>query len=59
MKQTKIFCDHCGKEIDEMVDYVGAEIIVPYCSAEVDLCADCRKELSHYVLSFINQEDEQ
>jgi hypothetical protein len=52
MKCTKMYCDHCGKEIDEMIDFYDSEIEVSYKRIEVDLCATCLDNLYDIVCDF-------
>lgn len=51
MRETKIYCDHCGKVLDEMKDYTDTEIEVKSWF-KCDLCSDCINELNNIVLSF-------
>ena len=46
MTQTKIYCDHCGKELDEMHDYSDTEFDTIDEFLKCDLCRDCYEELS-------------
>ena len=55
MRETKIYCDHCKKELDEMQDYTDTEIDV-FAWFNADLCADCAKEISNTVLKFCGKE---
>lgn len=56
MVKTTRYCDHCGKEIDTMKDYLDTEIIVCYSWCDVDLCGDCYDKLKHIVKQFCNKE---
>ena len=40
MRKTTIHCDHCGKELDEMKDFVEQDVGF-YKDNIVDLCNDC------------------
>jgi hypothetical protein len=51
MKETKIYCDHCGKVLDEMCDYTDTEIEVRY-FFKCDLCAECIDKLDKIVLAY-------
>ena len=51
MKETKIYCDHCGKVLDEMKDYVDTEIEAR-AWFKVDLCSACIGELENFVFEF-------
>ena len=52
MRETKIYCDHCGKVIDDMKDYTYLEIN----EIECDLCAGCAKELNKVVMKYCGKE---
>lgn len=59
MTQTKIYCDHCGKELDEMKDpYV--DWALDCCMSDdcltVDLCSDCFHLLEEQVRKFTHKE---
>lgn len=55
MRETKIYCDHCKKELDEMKDYTDTAIdVIAWC--KVDLCQGCAKEISNIVLTFCGKE---
>ena len=54
MKETKIYCDHCGRELNEMHDYVEFLIDVGQ-EMECDLCADCQEHLEIMVKNFIKK----
>jgi hypothetical protein len=51
MRETKVYCDHCGKVLDGMVDYNDTEIDVKSWF-KCDLCAKCIEELDEIVLRF-------
>ena len=51
MRETKIYCDHCRKVLDEMTDYVDTEIDT-LTWFKTDLCKDCIEELDNIVLEF-------
>lgn len=55
MRETKIFCDHCGKVLDEMKDYTDTEIDV-IAWFKTDLCTSCADEISDIVLKFCGKE---
>lgn len=49
-------CDHCGKILDEMKDWIGIEIEEFYpCSHSFDLCKECAQELDKIISTFINE----
>lgn len=56
MTQIKIYCDHCGKELDEMHDYPDIEIDTIDKFLQCDLCKDCYRELSQIIYKFANKE---
>ena len=45
MTETKIYCDHCGKALAEMSDYVDLTIEVAHKRKHTDLCTDCFEKL--------------
>lgn len=51
MRETKTYCDHCGKVLDEMHDYVDIEIEARSWF-KCDLCSGCMQELENIVLAF-------
>ena len=52
MTEIKHYCDHCGKEIDPMEDYVGINIQMNHVGMETDLCTDCFWELEESIKCF-------
>ena len=56
MRETKIYCDHCGKVLNEMTDYVDTEIET-HTWFKTDLCDKCIKELDQIVLEFCGKKD--
>ena len=42
---TKIFCDHCGKELDELHDYTDYEIEFEGDIYLCDLCTECKEAI--------------
>ena len=56
MTEIKIYCDHCGKELNEMHDYVEQEVgIVDYLMA--DLCHKCMNDLESKIRNFVKKEE--
>ena len=51
MTETKVYCDHCGKELNEMHDYVDVEIDTGIFWTRADLCQECTHELKELVYS--------
>ena len=45
MTEIKIYCDHCGKVLDEMSDYVDLTIEVAHKRKHTDLCTECFEKL--------------
>ena len=55
MTETKIYCDHCHKELDEMHDYVDIELDVGAEFLKTDLCKECLRELCRNINEFCGQ----
>lgn len=51
MRETKAYCDHCGKVLNEKLDYCDTEIEAKSWF-KCDLCKDCIDELDQIVLDF-------
>lgn len=49
-------CNHCGRELDSLIDYEGAEIIIDRATIKCDLCFDCRNELVKLNKKFVKQQ---
>ena len=47
-------CDHCGKRLDEMKDFVEYEID-EYGRLKADLCANCYDDLNDVIKQFITK----
>lgn len=58
MIETKIYCDHCHKELNEMHDYTDIEIDTIESYVHCDLCPDCVALLHKTVLKFVNKGEE-
>lgn len=52
MKENKIYCDHCKKEIDKMHDFDDLQIDMGHKWTTVDLCAECLDKLYGVVCEF-------
>lgn len=52
MTVTKTYCDHCGKETDNMHGYVDEEIDIGFETINCDLCRECIDELAKLVNDF-------
>lgn len=48
-------CDHCGKQMDEMKDFVDMDIDNFIDFFKVDLCSECFHELNDMVLQYCNK----
>lgn len=57
MRETKVYCDHCGKKLDEKFDYNDTEINVKIWF-KCDLCAECIEELDKFVWKFCKKSGE-
>lgn len=57
MTITKIYCDHCGKTLDPMTDYIGNEMEIQYDTITADLCAKCIETLEKQVKEFCKRSD--
>ena len=57
MKENKIYCDHCGKEIDTMRDYNDLQIDIGHKWYNTDLCIECLDKLYDIVLNFCKKQD--
>ena len=51
MKETKYYCDHCGKELDWNKDYIDYDIS-PFIAYDVDACKECVDEYVKYTKNF-------
>ena len=57
MTKTTIYCDHCGAELDEIVDYTESEIETPRYLHKCDLCRTCAELLDEKIKEFLNKEE--
>ena len=55
MRKTVINCDHCGKELNEMIDYVDIEIDALFYFHKADLCEQCYDNLNKIISEYINK----
>lgn len=53
MKRTICTCDHCGKELDEMKDYVDYELDTLFHVTKTDLCNECAENLDTMIKNYI------
>lgn len=56
MQVTKIYCDHCGKELSTMNDYDDCDVNLPDRRVNTDLCSDCAEKLSKLIAEFLNKD---
>lgn len=55
MKETKIYCDHCGKVLDTRYDYNDITIEMNHkWQDHIDLCEECFEELWNIINKFCN-----
>lgn len=54
MKELVITCDHCGKRLNNMVDYNDLDIELKEW-IDTDLCSNCYEELTKLVKQFTNK----
>lgn len=52
MTETKIYCDHCGKELDAMHDFDDLTIEMEHKWLVTDLCTECLDKLYDSVCDF-------
>jgi hypothetical protein len=52
MTITKVYCDHCGKILDNMSDYIDLKFDVCHKMHNVDLCVNCFEKLDEKIRSF-------
>lgn len=55
MQVTKIYCDHCGKELTDKDDYIDSKISTPTKHIETDLCYDCTKKLNKIIMDWLKE----
>ena len=57
MREIKVYCDHCGKVLDEMHDYPEQEVgLIRYELA--DLCKECLEKLDEIIRAFCKKSGE-
>ena len=57
MTIVKTYCDHCGKELDDMKDYPDTDIgLLEYQKA--DFCQKCLEELETIIYDFVNKKEQ-
>lgn len=55
MMEIKTYCDHCGKALDEMSDYVDVTIEVAHKRKHTDLCVECFEKMFVVLDDFCNK----
>lgn len=55
MKVSKIYCDHCGKELDPERDFNNIEISN---KITADLCFECLYKLYNLVCNFCEKKEQ-
>ena len=45
MKSVKYYCDHCGKELNPMIDYIEFKWEISHKWAKQSLCEECFEAL--------------
>lgn len=55
MKEYKIYCNHCGKELNTMCDFDDLTIEMNHKWTTTDLCVECFDELYDIVYHFCNE----
>lgn len=56
MKETIVTCDHCGKKLNDMKDYIDLELYGFYEVIDTDLCIVCYEELTNVVKQFCKKD---
>ena len=57
MRITKVYCDHCGKILDNMSDYIDLKFEVGHIPHIVDLCSECFEKLNEKIDDFAKRSD--
>lgn len=45
-------CDHCGKELNAMIDFIDIDVDDLNEWFNIDLCRSCYEELTRFVIEF-------
>lgn len=60
MRETKMYCDCCGKELTHVDDYIDIEISIEVSATnkctQADLCNDCAEKLNRLIGDFVNKD---
>ena len=59
MKISYYKCDHCGKKLNEMHDYIDCEIDMEVYHIGADLCKECTEELKKMITSFLDKDSDE
>ena len=51
MTKVTHYCDHCGKELDTIKDYLCCEVDI-YERIQMDICAGCLEKLTNMIKDF-------
>ena len=57
MRITKVYCDHCGKILDDMSDYIGLRFDISHIPHIVDLCVKCFEKLNEKIDDFAKRSE--
>lgn len=55
MTEIKVYCDHCGKVLDEMSDYTDITIEAAHKMVNADLCTDCFEKMCDIIYKFCKE----
>lgn len=55
MKETKVYCGHCGKQLDVMRDFDDTTIELSHKWYTADLCAECLDSLYEMIVTFCSK----
>lgn len=56
MQKMVYTCDHCGKKMNEMTDYVDISFDIIDNWIHTDLCLECYEKISHIIKEFCSRE---
>ncbi len=56
MKKVTTICDHCGKELNEMKDYIDIDFDTIDTWFKADLCSECYTEISRIIKEFCKKD---
>lgn len=55
MTEKKTYCDHCGLELNEMIDFTDTDIELISVNINTDLCVKCHRELCKLIKEFCSE----